>query len=104
MVPWLRWALSSALRLVSPGFAAARIEGVPFQAHMAVAAGQVLVRIVLNVPMTFAPLVELVLAGAEAKAVEGLGDELLVAGTAEFGGAQQVAIVVLEVFARVSAG
>ncbi len=86
-----------------PGFAAARIEGVPFQAHMAVAAGQVLVRIVLNVPMTFAPLVELVLAGAEAKAVEGLGDELLVAGTAEFGGAQQVAIVVLEVFARVSA-
>lgn len=86
-----------------PGFAAARIEGVPFQAHMAVAAGQVLVRVVLNVPMAFAPLVELVLAGDEAKAVESLGDELLVAGTAEFGGAQQVAIVILAVFARVSA-
>ncbi len=53
--------------------------------------------------MAFAPLVELVLAGDEAKAVESLGDELLVAGTAEFGGAQQVAIVILAVFARISA-
>ena len=77
----------------------ARVEDQP---HVAIGAGEVGLGVVA-VPVAVLPLVVLVLPLDQAEAVERLGDELLVAGAAVLGRAQQIAVVVGQMLARIGA-